>query len=194
MTLIELVIVLSALSIVLAICFAFLASVQTAVVRADTVSQTTDAARLALDDMDRQIRSGNVLYDPAVPGEGMKAGIGIADGFSMRIYTQANGPERCVQWRVNGATLQSRSWSESWQTDGLVTGWRNVATSIVNASTAPPFSLDATAGFGGRLVDLDLFVNQNSRVSSTIEVRQAVTGRNTEYGYDPTVCNSIPSP
>ncbi len=61
-------------------------------------------------------------------------------------------------------------------------------------SSQPPFALDPGNGFGSRLMNLDLFVNQSSSSGRTVEAQASVAGRNTEYGYDPTVCNGIPPP
>ena len=191
-TLVELIVVLGLLSIILAVVLAALVSVQNTENRVDVRGQTNDQVRLAVDQIDRQVRSGNVLYDPAQ--EGTNAGSGIPAGFSMRIYTQANGVERCVQWRVTGGQLQSRSWSQTWQLDNQVSGWRTVATSIVNTSSKPPFALDPATGFGSRLVNVDIIANVRSDTGSNVEAQASDTGRNTQYGYDPVVCNTIPTP
>jgi type II secretory pathway pseudopilin PulG len=188
----ELLVVIGLLGVVLSMVLAVLVSFQRTENTVNIRSQTNDQARLAAEQIDKQVRSGNVLYDPAL--EGSNAGSGIAAGFSMRIYTQANGVERCVQWRVTGGSLQARSWSQGWQTDHQVSGWRTVATNIVNGAGSPPFSLDTTTGFGSRLINVDLFANVRSDTGSNVEAKVSVTGRNTQYGYDPVVCNTIPTP
>ena len=66
MSLPELLIAMSILSIVLLVFGSVLATVQGAVVRQDSLSQTLDQSRLALQQLDREMRSGNVLYDPAL--------------------------------------------------------------------------------------------------------------------------------
>ena len=53
------------LGLVLAIFFSVAVSLQTAVGREEGRVRRTDEARLALAQLDREIRSGNVLYDPA---------------------------------------------------------------------------------------------------------------------------------
>ena len=191
-TIIEITVTVMLLTIVMAVIFGALVSLQRTITTTDQRGQTNDQVRLAANDIDRMVRSGNVLYDPA--GETL-ANSGVAPGYSMRIYTQANGNERCVQWRVFNGSLQTRAWTTTWQQDGIVTGWRDVADHIVN--TTPPFSLDANAAYGGRLVDLDLKANAGTGPASnvgTVEVKMSVTGRNTQYGYDPVVCNTVPTP
>ena len=64
--------------------------------------------RLALDDIDRQVRSGNVLYSPAnETTPSTCTATGTDAGTCMRVYTQANGTQRCVQWQV----LQAPEWT-----------------------------------------------------------------------------------
>jgi type II secretory pathway component PulJ len=191
-TLIELVITTMLLGIVMAVIFGALVSVQRTFTTADQRGQTNDQVRLAANDIDRMVRSGNVLYDPATE---TAADSGVAAGYSLRIYTQANGNQRCVQWRVIGGFLESRAWTTTWQLDGDVSDWRKVADGIVN--TSPPFTLDSNAAFGGRIVNIDLLADRGPAASSNVapvEVKVSVTGRNTEYGYDPVVCNTVPTP
>jgi type II secretory pathway component PulJ len=191
-TLVELLVVMGLLGVVLSGILAALVSVQNTENRVNIRKQSEDQVRLAVEQIDRQVRSGNVLYDPAQ--EGSNAGSGIGSGFSMRIYTQANGVQRCVQWRVTGGRLQSRSWATTWQLDGQVSGWRTVADHIVNTTANPPFSLDPATNFGSRLINVDMLANVRSDTGSNVESKVSVTGRNTEFGYDPVVCQTIPTP
>jgi len=127
-TLIELLVSMLIFSVVITAAYAALFMVQTqtkdTLARADAVQQ----AKLAIAQMDRQIRSGNVLYDPA-----QEASLGFP--MSMRIYTQANGQEKCVQWQIVSGNLRMRSWSPNWQTDNVVTAWTTIARGIVNQSS-----------------------------------------------------------
>jgi type II secretory pathway component PulJ len=191
-TLIELVITTMLLGIVMAVIFGALDSVQRTFTTADQRGQTNDQVRLAANDIDRMVRSGNVLYDPATE---TLANSGVAPGYSLRIYTQANGNQRCVQWRVISGFLESRAWTTTWQLDGDVSEWRKVADHIVN--TSPPFTLDSNAAFGGRIINVDLLADVGTAAAShvaPVEEKVSVTGRNTEYGYDPVVCNTVPTP
>ncbi len=191
------------LGIVLTICFQVFITVGRAVTTSDQRSQNTDQARLAVQQIDRQIRSGNVLYDPAKEGllaplfvapDPVAVANGIFPGLSIRVYTQANGDQRCVQWRINNGTLQTRSWSEAWTVDGDVSGWRNVAENIINTSAASPaFSLDTASGFGDRLINVRVLTNADTARQKTVEFKASVTGRNTQYGYNPNICNTIPT-
>lgn len=183
----------------LTICFRAFTSTGS-VTTADHVSQNTDQARLAVQQLDRQIRSGNILYDPGKEGlqadgvtpDPVAVANGIFPGLSMRVYTQANGSQRCVQWRVTNGTLQSRSWSQSWSVDGDVTSWHNVAEHIVNTSANPAFALDPSSGFANRLINVRILVNADPAHQKTVEIDASIAGRNTEYGYDSSTCSSAP--
>ncbi len=188
MTLVELSLVILFLSLVLTIALRMVISFDSALSRTDTRTQNTDQARLAVQQMDRQIRSGNVLYQPG------------ADGMSFRVYTQANGNQKCVDWRVVNGDLQTRSWSEFWETDGNVEGWKTVSRKLVNKPKtatsvgSPVFSVDTSSAFGDRLVNLRVRVNSdpNEVKTRTAEFNQSVTGRNTEYNYSENVCLPVP--
>jgi type II secretory pathway pseudopilin PulG len=187
--LVELLVVMGLLSVILSVVLAALVSMQSTENRVNTRNQTNTQVRLAVEQIDRQVRSGNVLYDPA--NEGNNAGTGTPAGFSMRVYTQANGIERCVQWRVNGGKLQSRSWTTTWTTDNQVSAWRTIADHIVNTSSTPPFALDPATNFGGRLINIDVIANVRSNTGSNVEGKTSVTGRNTQFGFDPEVCGGL---
>ena len=176
-------------SVVIAGAYAALLMVQTqtadTVGRADAVQQ----AKLAVAQMDRQVRSGNVLYDPT--GE---AALGYP--MSMRIYTQANGDEKCVQWQITGGVLKMRSWSPQWQTDHVVSAWSTAARDVANQSGVTgdvPFSLSGGATpYSARVVNITLWLKNAKSKGARYEVMTSLAGRNTIYGYDTSTCNPIP--
>ncbi len=183
-TLAELLISMMIFSVALAMVYSVLITVQRqtkdSTARADAVGN----ARLALAQIDRQVRSGNVLYNPA--SETLP--------LSMRVYTQANGDQRCVQWQVYNGKLRSRSWSTTWQTDGLVSAWAVVARDVVNTTATPPFALQGgSTAYGSRLVDITLRVKNAESGGKPINVTSSLSGRNTAYGYDPGVCSPVPA-
>jgi type II secretory pathway component PulJ len=189
-TLVELLVVMMLLSIIMGVVLAGLVSMQNTENRVNNRSQTNDQVRLAVEQIDRQIRSGNLLYPPNQ--EGNNAGVGIPAGFSMRVYTQANGDEKCVQWRVTGGALQSRSWEPI--PDGAVTGWRTVASHIVNTTANPPFVLDTSSSFAGRLINVDIIANQRSDTGANVEGKASITGRNQQSSYDDRCTSTMPAP
>src|SRR5687768_13548070 len=110
MSLVELLISMGIFSIVLSVFFAVLFSVQQGVARSTSRSLTNDNARIALQQIDREVRSGNVFYDPSAQ-----------QGLVLRVYTQTNAPSRgghrCIEWRVSDQALQSRSWAFNWDSN-----------------------------------------------------------------------------
>src|SRR3972149_3971672 len=127
LSLVELLVAMFIFGIVMLIFTHTLASIQSAVVHQDNLARTNDQARLALEQLDREIRSGNVLYDPAVESDPY---------YVLRVYTQTNfGPPRTDFMCARGmgdeeGRLLTRRWAPS-DVAGA-TAWRVVATGIVN--------------------------------------------------------------
>jgi type II secretory pathway pseudopilin PulG len=203
MTLVELLVAMAILSIVMLVFTKTLASVQMAAVRQENLSQTNDQLRLVVEEMDRQIRSGQVLFDPA--SEGSTTCAGCAAGYTLRVYTMSNanavsagglGYATCVLWKVTSTSpyaLKTLHWQSS-DPNGTVTAWRTVATGIVNAAVtgaANPFTLES----GSRTLDLSFAVNQDlaNRSTQTTYVQASLTGRNTAAGTPVTVCATVPT-
>ncbi|HEX9717842.1 MAG TPA: type II secretion system protein [Actinomycetota bacterium] len=187
LTLAEMMVTLMILGIALSIFLSVLASVQRGVVRQERLSLRNDRARLAIEALDREIRSGNVLYDPASES---------VPYYSLRIYTQANAPTRgsasCVQWVLEGETLQTRRWLPYAST---ATAWRTVAEGIVNRTVTPNvqlFTVDPDPYKGGRTVLVTLLVNDDyaDHPEQTVRLQAALTGRNTTYGYLQSACTA----
>jgi type II secretory pathway pseudopilin PulG len=200
MTLIELTVSMALLTIAAVVFLSTLVFVQRAVSRQGQRSITNDQARLALEQLDHEIRSGNLLYDPALENDPAN---GIYGGMSLRIYTQTNANIRdpgnqCVQWRILNKTLWERKRATNWRDDPvtLVTDWIIVADNIQNQSVTPQvsaFALDPDPAKGGRVIVISLLVNAaTSSGSSNVLAQESVTGRNTEYGYPSQVCADIP--
>jgi type II secretory pathway component PulJ len=202
MTLVELAVSMSMMVVVSVIFLTALTSVQRGVERQTDRTTTNDQIRLALQQLDHEIRSGNLLYDPQNESDPDPTHE-VVPSMSLRIYTQANADIRnpgnqCVQWRITSAgELQSRRWATNWRDDPatLVTSFRVVAENVVNRDPSvnqPAFTLDPDPAKGGRTIVVSLFVNANSKSGQNVNVKQSVTGRNTEYGYPSNVCADIP--
>jgi type II secretory pathway component PulJ len=209
MTLAELTVAMAILGVLIPVLVTILASVQTRVGRQQDRSLTNDQARLAVEELDREIRSGNLLYDPREE---------TPSYMSLRIYTQTNATtrdpgNRCVQWRIVNGQLQRRDWTITWRTDAKVSAWRVVADHLVNGTVVPTvraFQLDtdtskgytcvsncsdpnlANRHYSGRSVVVTLVVNQNAASGKDVKVQASITGRNTEYGYPVNVCADVP--
>jgi len=183
-TLVELLISMTIFSLALAMVYSVLITVQRQTKDQTSRADSVGNARLALQQIDRQVRSGNVLYNPA--SETLP--------LSMRVYTQANGDQRCVQWQVFNGKLRSRSWSPTWTTDGQVSAWAIVAHDVVNTTATPPFALQGgSTAYGSRLADVTLLVKSPTAGGKPVNVTSSLSGRNTAYGYDPGVCNPAPA-
>ena len=186
----ELLVATMILGIVMVVFGTTLASVQMGIVRQDNLSRSNDQARLAIQQLDREIRSGNVLYDPADES---------ADPYyRLRVYTQSNADTRgsfvCVMWQLNDeGEMLTRNWPPN--LPAAATEWRVVATGIVNKELGvPAFALDPDPLKGDRTLNVTLRVNEDleNRPTQTIEITESLTGRNTSYGYPASVCSDPP--
>jgi prepilin-type N-terminal cleavage/methylation domain-containing protein len=202
MTITELMVATVVLAVVLSIFLTVLVSMQNSFGRQAARSSSVDQARLAAEELDREIRSGNVLYNPALENDPQD---GVYPSMSLRIYTQTNAGTRtpsfqCVQWRIVSDQLQRRSWApwSDWREspETKVSSWRVVADHILNRSVSPQvpaFTLDTSqATFGNRIIRIAIVSNVTDSAAQPVEVDESVTGRNTEFGYPNNVCNDIP--
>lgn len=197
MTLIELLVSMAIFSALLAFVYGVMITVMQQTRDVEARDNAVFNARIALQQMDRQIRSGNVFYDPNLTSD--------PDYLpnSMRVYTQANGEQKCIQWQVKDGVLRSRSWSTTWQTDGSLTPWSTVARGLVSEAT-PPFTLSggattpvavapaSSSPFGPRLLNIRLVVEDPRRPTGKQVLESSLSGRNTQYGFDSGVCRPAP--
>jgi prepilin-type N-terminal cleavage/methylation domain-containing protein len=195
-TLVEVLVATAILGIVMLVFTSTLASMQNAVVAQDVRTRLNDQARLALADIDRQVRSGNLLYDPDdevavdVGGTTLAAG-----GYLFRVYTQTKYHDtdepRCALWVIDDEQrLLYRYWPVLDPDEA--TDWRVVAEHIVNRETGTPaFALDAS----GRTITASIQANANIEADPTATqiFEASLTGRNTSFGYPNNVCGDLPS-
>lgn len=193
-TLVETSMVVGILGLVVSFLLAILGTSQNQVGRNISRSDSNDQVRLAVYSLDREVRSGNVLYDPGM--ESYPAG-DIVPGMSVRIYTQSNSTFKCVQWRVNSSQeLERRDWSPEWQSDptNLVHGWRTVATGVRNRadSLGAAFSRPQT-----NLMTIDIWANNDPdlKKGKSVDVKASVSGRNTIFYSSNQLCGpAVPDP
>jgi prepilin-type N-terminal cleavage/methylation domain-containing protein len=200
-TLIEISITLLLLSTVLAMILQSMVSVQNAVDRETGRSTRNDRLHLAVYALERQVRSGNVIGDPAVAND---PGHGIYPGMSVRVFTQADasvGMSKCVEWRVYNSRLESRDWSPTWTLDGIYdTSWTIIADGIRNRDVSPnvvAFVKPASALYGLRMLKVTLLADGQGASGGGHErnlqrIETSITGRNTGYGYPANTCDSGP--
>ena len=203
MTLPEIMVTMMIMGTVMVIVGSVLASVQRSVAKEDTLSQSLDQARLAIQELDKEMRSGNVLYDPALEKSVATGGIGTCTGcqagYTLRVYTQTNadtrGTYRCVLWKIDDSQqLMTRWWPPSDPSDA--SAWRIVATGVVNRTlSTSAFTLDPDTLKGGRTLNVVYAVNSSysTRPTQTVKVQSSLTGRNTSYGYPANVCQTTPT-
>ena len=190
------------MAIITAVFIASLNQSKDALARADSA----DAARLAISQLDSQIRSGSVIDDPQLESF---VSTGVPAGYSVRILTERGGVENCVQWRVllggdNRGSLQFRTWP-AW-TPGSVSEWSEVATGLVgpetpydaaDVSTHSPFVL-VTPSTGDSVIK-SLAITLRVKSAGTrdegkpVLVSTTVTGRNTIFGRGGLECDNVPA-
>lgn len=195
MTLVELLVAMAILSIVSLVFTSTLSSVQRAVVEQDVRIRLNDQVRLAVQSIDRLVRSGNILYDP-VDESGNDPYDSTATGYLFRIYTQAeqtaSQDARCALWLVDDEErLLYRTWPILTPDDA--TEWTVVAEGVVNRTLGEPaFTLDSA----GRTISVAFHVNPDlaHRPQATQVVEASLTGRNTSFGYPVQLCETLPDP
>ena len=202
LSLVELLVTMILTTLIMGVTFTVMMTVQRQTSDNQARQRSITQAELAMARIDRQVRSGNVLFNP--DAEIDVAGVATCpdpvrndnSGSCMRVYTQANGNQKCVQWQVVGGALRTRAWSPAWRTDGQVSDWTTVANSLANDPAAsPPFRLTGSGpvtAYSARVVDITLLVRDPKDVGRTTEVQTSLSGRNTIYGYDQSVCDDLP--
>jgi len=216
LSLVELIVTMAVFSGVMLLIFGLLLSVQKHTVQVADRETAITVSRQAVAQIDRQVRSGNVLFAPGNEVEGQPNGTvgcvlpkapvpGVPDtdpaglpnfGNCMRIYTQSNGAGTCVQWQVvedaerpGTDKLQTRSWTPG---SGAPAPWSIVVRGLASTPTQWPFRLQgADSEYDFRLVDVQLTVAVAGS-DRTEDVATSLSGRNTYYGYDPNTCNPVP--
>jgi len=204
-TLVELIVSMTIFTGLLTIVFSILITVSYQTSDNLARSRQVEQLRIGLMQIDRQVRSGNVISDP---DNETLAGSGVEPGYSLRVYTQADGVFECAQWRVifeegvDQGRLEYRSWDPAWQSSGLIEDWHTVAHGVVDqaqvdATADKPFTnQQAQGGSEAQSVRVTLWVKdrQSKEDSKASAVSSVLTGRNTVFGYPADECANIPAP
>jgi type II secretory pathway component PulJ len=191
LSLIELMITMIIFTLAIGMIFAAIVRVQTYTSNVASSADATSELRQALAEIDRQVRSGNVLGDPAAETlTTCVSGIGTC----FQVYTQSNGSPRCVRWEVTslGAAtgtrlLRTRDWSPEWQTGGSVAAWRVEARGLASSQATAPFALPSSGVLRVYLEALDA-----RRPTARVPITSSLFGRNSNYGYASGVCTPAP--
>lgn len=194
-SLLEILIALSILGLAIAMFGATLFVMQKSQLRFDEYSRANDAVHIAIQDLDRELRSGYVVSS-ALPS--WSGGV-LSAGSSVLIYTEAGGTATCVRWVLlqdsstpATQTLLRTSWDPlapgpgdnqpPWSTAGAPK-YRSVAGAIVNGASRAAFALDAGVATSIPRLVVSLWVNVPGRNGSVrdpqeIEIRSELTPRN----------------
>lgn len=218
LTMIELLVSMIVFSMAVVLAFSAVIIVMQKSSEAQRSADAQTELRLAVAQIDRQVRSGNVLFSPADESEPTSCqAVGLYSGTCMRIYTQSNGDHKCVQWQLLEDTealgtylLRSRTWHPKWYLGlGDVEEWGIVARGLqydagsdpaiyapADGDTPPPFTLSsqistAVTPYGDRMLVLHL-ESIDTRRDHPIAIDSSITGRNTSYGYSGTQCSPVP--
>ncbi len=205
---IEMVVAVMLMAIVASIYLGAMTSVYTGVNRQQRRSEINDEARAAIEQIDREVRSGSYIanatgedyrYNPTTESFAAPAcgGYACVANFSVRIYTQANAttripPQQCVQYLITGRKLLRRAWAPGAATS--LSGWSTIARDIVNGDvspTVPPFVMEG--GGGSRVLGITFVVNNRfgqSDAPRTVRITSSIAFRNSGAG-DP--CTPIPT-
>jgi type II secretory pathway pseudopilin PulG len=202
MTIVELSVAMLLLTIAATIYLGTMTSVYSGVNRQQRRSEINDQARAAVQQIDREVRSGNFILNPATgnyrydPSTDVFAAPTCGSypcpaNFSFRVYTQANATTRtpatqCVQYLVTAGN-QSRPRAllrRSWVSGAMISSaWQIIATDIVNRDVSPAVPAFAMNSSGSRTLDVTLVVNNRlgqSNAPRTVRIESSIAMRN--YG------------
>ena len=208
MTLVELAVAMVLLVIAASIYLGALTTVYSGVNRQQRRSEINDEARNAVQQIDREVRSGtfisnaagNYVYDPATESFAAPTcgGYACVAGYSVRVYSQANfttrgvGAPVCVQYLV---TTDRRLLRRSWVSGSPASsGWQTIATNVVNRDltpAVPAFAMDGSSGT--KVIGVTFLVNNRlgqSDAPRTVRIATSIALRNYGSG-DP--CTPIPT-
>lgn len=200
-TLTEMLVAMMVFSVAIAMVYTALVKIQRYTGDVQGSADANFQLRQAIAVIDRQVRSGNVLYSPAnETSPSSCTATGTDAGTCMRVYTQANGAQRCVQWQViadpahpGTQMLRSRSWATDWQTTNNFTGWETDARGLVPTPSQPPFTLQgAVNAYSSRYLVVRFEAVDPRRGAAPAVITTSLAGRNTNYGYDGGLCSPAP--
>jgi prepilin-type N-terminal cleavage/methylation domain-containing protein len=200
-TLIETLIAMIVFSVAIGMVYTAIIKVQHYTTDVQGSADASAELRQAIAIIDKQVRSGNVLYSPAnETSPATCTASGTDAGTCMRVYTQANGNQRCVQWQTiadpahpGTNLLRSRSWSPDWQTNNNYSAWATDARGLLTTPSQAPFTLaGAVNAYSSRFLVVRFEAKDPRRGSSPAVITTSLAGRNTNYGYDGGLCSPAP--
>jgi Tfp pilus assembly protein PilW len=196
-TVAELAVVMVVSSIVLALAVQFVISIARDANAATVTGHRVDSVRMALDGVERQVRSGDALYLESAGGPCQQYGSG---SNCLRVATEVDGTTSCVQLQLipdasgdGSYDLRTRSYSPTWASDGAIGAWRQVANSLAPpTTTTPPFTVGPQSGVGVQALTVEFAAPEGRTGAAPITLTATYVPRNALYASNATCAGGSP--
>jgi hypothetical protein len=197
-TVAELAVVMVVSSIVLALAAQFVIAIARDAHVATLTGNRVDNVRLALDSVERQVRSGDVLYLQTTGGVCRVYGIG---SNCLGVATEVDGTTSCIQMQLipdasgdGSYDLRARSYSPAWASGGLVGVWRQVTNGLAPPTdVTPPFIIAQQSGVGVQAVTAEFAALQVRAGAAPIRLSGTYVPRNALYASSTTCAGGYPA-
>jgi prepilin-type N-terminal cleavage/methylation domain-containing protein len=197
-TLVELIIVMAVAGVLIALAARLVISIAQGANAATVTAGRVDTVRLAVDSVERQVRSGDVLF--LEPASSTCAVFGSGSNC-LRVATEVDGVTTCVQFQLVPGTaadgtydLRARTYRPDWASTGIAGGWRQVAKGLAApTSQLPPFSLTQQSGAAAQALIVQFAAPETSPVGAPIKLTATFVPRNALYGSSTTCSGGAPA-
>lgn len=182
LTMAELVAAMAVFSVLLALVGLTLPALLRDAQRSAAGSEATTSAALAVQHVDRQVRSAMAVYPPGAEAAPCTTTSTPSGGSCLRVLTMTGGSARCVQFSVLAGELRTRSWSPPGP-PSPVPPWSVLARGLTNGPTEPVFAQTTSGG----PVTVRVLTRAPGGSGST-DLRTVVVPRNTPGG---STCSTV---
>jgi Tfp pilus assembly protein PilE len=197
-TLAELAIVMFVSGVVAALAAQFAISVARDANAATVAANRVDSVRLALNAVERQVRSGDALY---IEPPDSTCGAYGSGGNCLRVATDVDGTTSCFQLQLvpdpagdGSYDLRTRTYSLGWASGGAVGAWQQAANGLAAPTgAAPPFSLGQQSGVGSQALTVQFAAPSASTAAAPIKLTATYIPRNGLYGSSTTCSGGAPA-
>jgi prepilin-type N-terminal cleavage/methylation domain-containing protein len=186
-TLVELLVAMGIFTVVLSVVMGGVMVMTVDLRKTSNQTDASDQVRNAVLRMDKQVRYADSI---ALPKK-------LGSDWYVAFETKVSGQDNCQGYRLLAATdqLQYRKIDNKSGTDS---GWRTVATNVVNdptISAQQPFTLTSANGTTllRQSLDVHLWASKGASAKGTAETDIAFVARNSDSNSDPAVCSSVMS-
>lgn len=184
-TLIELLVAMGIFVVVLSVVMGGIMVMTVDLRKTSNQTDASDQVRNAVLRMDKQVRYADGIAPPKKSGS----------DWYVAFETTATGQNNCQGYRLLGATdqLQYRKVDSNAGTD---TGWRTIATNVVNDPTVAaqqPFILTVANGstIMKQQLEVHLWASKGSKSTGTAETDVVFVARNSDVNSESTVCSAL---